>query len=280
MKHIIPIIYLTILISLSKYTSTLLADVTSITVDVKAVDATDERLKIFDVTGNISSDREGVVEFLWQLDNGFTTGSQTLYFRAPGTQQVQRTWTIGAEQISAAKWIAINVLSPNIISSAQVAFESIIKLEPEVVRSQFEPFEIKGPLETKIIQTSTKPAPPGLVRVWTHVEGFGSSVIVTLYCPKGKYPVNWGWDNIHSSIQWTLIGSAPVSGNSWRFHAYTDPVYWVSFPWDSHPDGKRKYGFNFYLYCDDCAEPPEVAPGQYSEVNADGLTSVISSVTK
>jgi hypothetical protein len=76
-------------------------------------------------TGSITVDAPGEVQYIFtRSDGGIDTITKTLFFMAPGTRPVSTTWTLGGPRLTDYKgWEAIEILSPNAMTSAHADFE-------------------------------------------------------------------------------------------------------------------------------------------------------------
>ncbi len=83
---------------------------------------TGECPKMFEFTGTITSDSPGEVRYKWLRSDNAQAPEQTIIFNAPGTQNVTTTWTLGGPGKTYNNWEAIQVLSPNPMTSNKAVF--------------------------------------------------------------------------------------------------------------------------------------------------------------
>jgi hypothetical protein len=96
------------------------ATVTATTVSVAPVSGASSTPFVF--TAEITSTGSGPVTYRWVHDDGFQTDTQTLNFTGAGTQTVTHTWdNISCSTSSRSKWVQLQILTPNAISSTQTA---------------------------------------------------------------------------------------------------------------------------------------------------------------
>ena len=77
----------------------------------------------FTFTGQITTSGKATVTYRWERDDGTTTDVQTLTFDNAGTQTVTTTWDPGGcSTNSRARWVKLDVLTPNAMTSTQTNF--------------------------------------------------------------------------------------------------------------------------------------------------------------
>ena len=280
MKRLL-LLFLSLFFGTSMFTTYLIAEVTRVEITVLPTRHSEAHPEKYELSGEITSDSPGLVEYYWLYNEGSITDNQSMQFEEPGTQVVTSLLELHEEMKNRLGWIAIKILSPNEMMSNQIVYDpklesNISTIEPNITL----PSDMKKPIDSGSLQSKPKPAPPGLVKVWKHVAGFGESVSIDLACPKGKWPVNWGWDSVKNARLWVLIESTPLSYGIWRFTTIVNPLYAQAWPWQNKGDPKRHYAFNFWLFCDDCAEPKDAAPGPDTKIDADGMTYTTESKNK
>ena len=79
--------------------------------------------KVFTFTGKIAVDSPGVVKYKWIRSDNANAPVQSISFNKPGTQVVSTTWTLGAAGMTYNGWEAIQILSPNAMTSNKAAFK-------------------------------------------------------------------------------------------------------------------------------------------------------------
>jgi hypothetical protein len=74
-------------------------------------------------SGNIfATEGSGTVSYQWRLSNGATTDIRSITFSEPGSQTVTATWRLGSPGEVVSGWEAIEVLSPQRITSDYTTF--------------------------------------------------------------------------------------------------------------------------------------------------------------
>jgi len=122
MKHMKLLIILAVLMGLLVFSGDLFSRVTRVYASVNPTSFKGECPKMFTFTGKITSDSPGVVKYKWIRSDNANAPEQTISFRAPGTQTVTTTWTLGGPGMTYNGWEAIRILSPNPMTSNRAAF--------------------------------------------------------------------------------------------------------------------------------------------------------------
>jgi hypothetical protein len=122
MRHMKLLIILAVWLGLLVSSGNLFSRVTHVNASVNPTSFTGECEKMFEFTGRITSDSPGEVRYKWLRSDNARAPEQTIIFNAPGTQIVTTTWTLGIPGKTYNEWEAIQVLSPNPMTSNKAAF--------------------------------------------------------------------------------------------------------------------------------------------------------------
>lgn len=122
MKHLKLFLILAVLIGSLVFTGDLPAKVTHVNAGVNPTSFKGECPTKFVFTGKITVDSPGEVKYKWIRSDNAIAPVQILRFRAPGTQIVNTTWTLGGPGMTYNGWEAIQILSPNQMTSNRAAF--------------------------------------------------------------------------------------------------------------------------------------------------------------
>ena len=77
----------------------------------------------FTFTGQITTSGKATVTYRWERDDGTMSDVQTLTFDNAATQTVTTSWDPGGCSTSSrARWVRLDVLTPNAMNSSQAAF--------------------------------------------------------------------------------------------------------------------------------------------------------------
>jgi hypothetical protein len=77
----------------------------------------------FTATGQITTSGKATVTYRWERDDGTMSDVQTLTFDNASTQSVTTTWDPGGCSTSSrTRWIKLDVLTPNVMTSTQTNF--------------------------------------------------------------------------------------------------------------------------------------------------------------
>jgi hypothetical protein len=122
MKHMKLLIILAVLMGLLVSSGDLFSKVIRVYASVNPTSFKGECPKVFEFTGKIASDSPGIVKYKWLRSDNAQAPEQTINFNAPGTQIVTTTWTLGGPGMTYNGWEAIQILSPNPMTSNKAAF--------------------------------------------------------------------------------------------------------------------------------------------------------------
>ena len=122
MKHMKLLIISAVVLVLLVSSGNLYSRVIRVYAAVDPTSFTGECPKMFEFTGRITSDSPGEVKYKWLRSDNAQAPEQTINFNAPGTQIVTTTWTLGGAGNTYNEWEAIQVLSPNPMTSNKAVF--------------------------------------------------------------------------------------------------------------------------------------------------------------
>lgn len=122
MKRIKLLVVLAVVIGALLVTPELTAKVVRVTAGVSPTSFQGQCPKKFEFKAKITVDSPGLVKYKWIRSDNANAPEKTIGFRKPGTQVVTTTWTIGRTYNG---WQAVQILSPNPVTSNKAAFSLI-----------------------------------------------------------------------------------------------------------------------------------------------------------
>lgn len=132
------LIILAVLVGLLVFSGDLFSRVIRVYASVNPPSFTGPCPKVFEFTGKIAVDSPGVVKYKWLRSDNAQAPEQTINFNAPGTQVVTTTWTLGGAGMTYNGWEAIQILSPNPMTSNKAVFtlncEKVAVVKPGLIK--------------------------------------------------------------------------------------------------------------------------------------------------
>jgi len=98
------------------------ASVTGVAVRSTGHTNIDERTVRFNFEGRITSNSAGIVTYRWIRSDGASAPIKSILFSSPGSRTVTSTWDLGRGDHAVDRWKAIEILTPNRMTSGHANF--------------------------------------------------------------------------------------------------------------------------------------------------------------